>query len=97
MSIFGASRYPSLLPESLKLKPGGLTMSQMRVYEDFMRITVPGSPAADSDRLSRTSESLYATQASEQQPAFDNVPTAMSTQQAMEKFSVYILRLILRC
>lgn len=87
MSIFGASRYPSLLPESLKLKPGGLTLSQVRVYEDFMRISVPGSPAPESERAARTAESHFGNQASEQ-PTYDNIPTAMSTQQAMEKFSV---------
>jgi CCR4-NOT transcription complex subunit 1 len=91
MSIFGASRYPSLLPESLKLKPGGLTLSQIRVYEDFMRITVPGSPSPDSERVARVAESNLGNQTSEQ-PAYDNVPTAMSTQQAMEKFSVSFFR-----
>ena len=95
MSIFGASRYPSLLPESLKLKPGGLTLSQIRVYEDFMRITVPGSPAAESERVARATESHFGNQASEQ-PSYENVPTAMSTQQAMEKFSVCLSRLIFR-
>lgn len=93
MSIFGASRYPSLLPESLKLKPGGLTLSQIRVYEDFMRITVPGSPAPDSERVARAAESHFGNQPSEQ-PAYDNVSTALSTQQAMEKFSVRAFRLI---
>lgn len=88
MSVFGASRYPSLLPESLKLKPGGLTVSQIRVYEDFMRITVPGSPAPDAERAARSSDSHFGGQTSEQQ-GFENVPVSLSTQQAMEKFSVF--------
>ena len=96
MAVFGASRYPSLLPESLKLKPGGLTLSQIRVYEDFMRITVPGSPAPDSDRVARAADTHFGSQASEQ-PAYDNVPAAISTQQAMEKFTVFLFILKYRC
>ena len=84
MAVFGASRYPSLLPESLKLKPGGLTVSQIRVYEDFMRIAIPGSPSPDSERVPRAEQSAAATD----QQAYDNAPTAISTQQAIEKFSV---------
>ncbi|RUP49651.1 CCR4-Not complex component, Not1-domain-containing protein [Jimgerdemannia flammicorona] len=37
MSVFSASRYPSSLPEPLRLKPNGLQMQQLRVYEDFAR------------------------------------------------------------
>jgi hypothetical protein len=33
-----ATRFPSSLPEQLRPKPGGLTSSQLRVYDDFTRI-----------------------------------------------------------
>ena len=36
--VFGASRYPSALPEALRLRTGGLTTPQLSVYEDFSRI-----------------------------------------------------------
>jgi len=39
MTVYAASRYPSTLPESLRLKAGGLTLSQLRVYEDFGRLS----------------------------------------------------------
>ncbi|KAJ3039081.1 hypothetical protein HDV00_012639 [Rhizophlyctis rosea] len=38
MQVYAASRYPSTLPEPLRLKPGGLSLQQFRVYEDFTRI-----------------------------------------------------------
>lgn len=38
MAVYASSRYPSTLPESLRLKPNGLSSHQLRVYEDFARI-----------------------------------------------------------
>ncbi|KAI9104094.1 CCR4-Not complex component, Not1-domain-containing protein [Phlyctochytrium arcticum] len=38
MAVYAASRYPSTLPESLRLKIGGLSVAQMRVYEEFARV-----------------------------------------------------------
>ncbi|KAJ3220906.1 hypothetical protein HK099_003913 [Clydaea vesicula] len=37
-AIYSSSRYPSTLPESLRLKPNGLALQQLRVYEDFARL-----------------------------------------------------------
>ncbi|KAI9341268.1 CCR4-Not complex component, Not1-domain-containing protein [Zopfochytrium polystomum] len=37
VTVYAASRYPSSLPETLRLKAGGLTQSQLRVYEEFIR------------------------------------------------------------
>lgn len=42
MAVYAASRYPSTLPEALRLKPGGLSVTQMRVYEDFARTARQG-------------------------------------------------------
>ncbi len=39
LPAYTASRYPSTLPEMLRLKTVGLTTSQMRVYEDFSRVS----------------------------------------------------------
>ncbi|KAJ1537025.1 hypothetical protein HK096_005081 [Nowakowskiella sp. JEL0078] len=52
VAIYSASRYPSTLPESLRLKPGGLTTQQFRVYEDFG--ARPSRNTAPSDIAERT-------------------------------------------
>lgn len=39
LAVYSSSRYPSTLPESLRLRPGGLTAAQVRVYEDFTRVS----------------------------------------------------------
>ncbi|KAJ1565991.1 hypothetical protein HK096_005111 [Nowakowskiella sp. JEL0078] len=52
VSIYTASRYPSTLPESLRLKPGGLTSQQFRVYEDFG--TRPSRNVNSSETLEST-------------------------------------------
>ncbi|KAI8608596.1 CCR4-Not complex component, Not1-domain-containing protein [Chytriomyces sp. MP71] len=59
VNVYAASRYPSSLPEPLRLKPNGLTASQLRVYEDFSRIsrTAPSSSAAEvTDRELKSRE-----------------------------------------
>lgn len=38
MSIYTNSRYPSTLPESLRLRTGGVSSEQIKVYEDFVRL-----------------------------------------------------------
>jgi CCR4-NOT transcription complex subunit 1 len=38
LAVYSSSRYPSTLPESLRLRPGGLTAPQFRLYEDFTRL-----------------------------------------------------------
>ena len=38
MAIYSASRYPSILPEILRLRPSGLSAQQLHVYEDFLRL-----------------------------------------------------------
>ena len=50
MSIFNSPRYPRLLPDALRPKPGGLHPQQLQVYEAFQRAprqpgTVPRSPS----------------------------------------------------
>ncbi|KAI9365956.1 CCR4-Not complex component, Not1-domain-containing protein [Zopfochytrium polystomum] len=51
ISIYASSRYPSSLPDILRLKPGGLTPSQLRVYEEFIR----GSRGDSAQRRADTS------------------------------------------
>lgn len=61
VAVFTASRYPNTLPDILRLKPTGLTGQQLRVYEDFARISryvaVPSGPTgaepAAADRVPR--------------------------------------------
>jgi CCR4-NOT transcription complex subunit 1 len=48
---YASSHYLAMLPESLRMKPSGLTSLQMRVYEDFMRI--PHGTAAPFNETAR--------------------------------------------
>lgn len=52
LSVYAASRYPSALPELLRLLPGGLTSQQMQVYEDFAR--VPHSLNAGTEKTQQS-------------------------------------------
>ncbi|KAJ3255219.1 hypothetical protein HDU77_003760 [Chytriomyces hyalinus] len=87
VSVYAASRYPSSLPEPLRLKPNGLTASQFRVYEDFSRMTrvAPEATVADvPDReLKSRDNSLLQME--------DVVPQIVT--QAMEKMEVAISEL----
>ena len=56
-AVTGVSKYPRELPESMRALPGGLTPSQLHVYDGFQRqkLTVPspnGDAAASSTALS---------------------------------------------
>ncbi|KAJ3024175.1 hypothetical protein HKX48_005578 [Thoreauomyces humboldtii] len=44
MAVYAASRYPSTLPDPLRLKIGGLNGQQLRVYEDFSRVGQNAAP-----------------------------------------------------
>ncbi|KAI8355165.1 CCR4-Not complex component, Not1-domain-containing protein [Blakeslea trispora] len=48
MEFFNQSHYPATLPEPLRPKPNGLQPSQLRIYEDFVRIPRSASGAASS-------------------------------------------------
>ncbi|KAJ3214619.1 hypothetical protein HDU67_001427 [Dinochytrium kinnereticum] len=81
VAIYAASRYPSSLPDPLRLKAGGLTPLQLRVYEDFSRIAKAAPDA--SERLSRLRpENSSATNA-----AYDD--NAPQIQAIVEKFALY--------
>ncbi|KAI8341463.1 CCR4-Not complex component, Not1-domain-containing protein [Chlamydoabsidia padenii] len=44
VDIFSAPRYPVSLPEPLRAKPDGLQSSQLRIYEDFARMSRTAPP-----------------------------------------------------
>ncbi|KAI8335037.1 CCR4-Not complex component, Not1-domain-containing protein [Chlamydoabsidia padenii] len=44
VDIFSASRYPASLPEPLRAKPDGLQANQLRIYEDFARVSRGAPP-----------------------------------------------------
>ncbi|KAI8097006.1 CCR4-Not complex component, Not1-domain-containing protein [Halteromyces radiatus] len=46
VDIFSASRYPATLPEPLRAKPDGLQANQLRIYEDFARVSRAAPPLA---------------------------------------------------
>ncbi|KAJ3031110.1 UNVERIFIED_CONTAM: hypothetical protein HDU68_006489 [Siphonaria sp. JEL0065] len=56
VNVYAASRYPSSLPEPLRLKTNGLTQNQYRVYDDFSRIArhAPAGTEAPVERDGRT-------------------------------------------
>ncbi|KAJ3063752.1 hypothetical protein HDU98_000453, partial [Podochytrium sp. JEL0797] len=62
VNVYAASRYPSSLPEPLRLKTNGLTPTQFRVYDDFSRMSrhAPAGgapdPVADRDTKSTPTE-----------------------------------------
>ncbi|BGP21039.1 hypothetical protein JCM10213_002926 [Rhodosporidiobolus nylandii] len=89
-AAMAASHYSGMLPDPLRLKLGGLSQSQLQVYEDFARLrTVP--PAVDG-----RNGVVY-----DQSPALSaaHVPTAIAEPavltgpQAMEKFTALIAEL----
>ena len=79
MSVYAASRYPQTLPESLKLKPHGLSTNQLKVYEDF--ITLPKMILAmEMDRGSHLMQS---------RPDYGSEESvSLTTAQAVDKFTV---------
>ncbi|ORZ05070.1 CCR4-Not complex component, Not1-domain-containing protein [Absidia repens] len=44
IDVFSASRYPASLPEPLRAKPDGLQANQLRIYEDFARVSRAAPP-----------------------------------------------------
>lgn len=82
MAVYSSSRYPSTLPESLRLRPGGLTAQQFRLYEDFTilpRLVAAGEPGT-SQGGQQQGPGQFNQQSSSQEP--------QQTLQAVEKFTV---------
>ncbi|KAJ3092021.1 hypothetical protein HK102_011503 [Quaeritorhiza haematococci] len=97
MAVYAASRYPSTLPESLRLKPGGLTPQQLRVYEDLARVA-RHVPADVADRTPRPPPvPTRVEQRQEAMPMYgtmvDEPGLPISTAQALDKFSQYAAEL----
>ncbi|RUS19853.1 hypothetical protein BC937DRAFT_86816 [Endogone sp. FLAS-F59071] len=92
MSVF-ASRYPTSLPEPLRLKPNGLQQQQLRVYEDFARIPRMQNQLTtyETDRAPRVARPEvshpygYANEGS-----YEGAQAQASAQQIIEKFSQFI-------
>ncbi|GAA6042737.1 hypothetical protein JCM8097_005557 [Rhodosporidiobolus ruineniae] len=85
-AAMAASHYSGMLPDPLRLKLGGLSQSQLQVYEDFARLrALPpldgrnGVPYGESPALA---EGVVPTAAAE--------PAALSGTQAMERFAALI-------
>ncbi|TPX41510.1 hypothetical protein SeLEV6574_g06049 [Synchytrium endobioticum] len=109
MSVYAASRYPSTLPETLRLKAGGLTMQQLRVYEDFARmsrIMQVGSniqDAADRQHSAVTGHVEMVRREARPEvmpptygtplPPYEETPVLLTTQQVFEKFNASIIEL----
>ncbi|KAL0097780.1 Not1 transcription factor, partial [Phycomyces blakesleeanus] len=109
MEIFSVSRYPATLPEPLRSKPNGLQSSQLRVYEDFARISrsaPSGNPSFEAERGSRLSRPEsgpfgygYGNNGHPMPSAgggnvgFDGPPGQLSAHQTLERFSQYMTEL----
>ncbi|KAF9948497.1 hypothetical protein BGZ72_009597 [Mortierella alpina] len=100
MATYQSSRYPASLPEPLRLKPTGLSLQQLRVYEDFARVprqaVVPSTFNSDrSDRipLSTKADTGQGYSLSVNEPGYGNAPISLSAHQALEKFAQAISEL----
>ncbi|KAJ3103919.1 hypothetical protein HDU97_009731 [Phlyctochytrium planicorne] len=85
VAIYAASRYPSTLPDSLRLKPGGLSTSQLRVYEDFSRIIRTPQETSDRNSRARPDNSLSV-------PPYDD-QSSPQIQTIVDKFSSFLSEL----
>ncbi|KAH6563032.1 hypothetical protein BASA62_008802 [Batrachochytrium salamandrivorans] len=94
-----SSRYSSLLPEMVRPRQGGLTMQQLRIYEDFLHISHSTERYARSSVPPRSEShpepGLMQQHAHRAPPAIVNEDTqvVMSVQQIIEKFSILISEL----
>ena len=84
INVYAASRYPSTLHESLRLKPGGLSPAQFHVYEEFTRVPRHPPPPAPYSADSRTGRSENGQYGDEQ---------AIPAPQALERFGKLLLDL----
>ncbi|GAA5831623.1 hypothetical protein JCM11251_000773 [Rhodosporidiobolus azoricus] len=87
-AAMAASHYSGMLPDPLRLKLGGLSPSQLQVYEDFARLRV--LPPADGRNGVVYADSPALSAAAAPQPA---EPTVLSGPQAMEKFAALVAEL----
>ncbi|KAI8808354.1 CCR4-Not complex component, Not1-domain-containing protein [Cladochytrium replicatum] len=100
MQVYAGSRYPSSLPESLRLKPGGLTQQQLRTYEDFARLprhvaeerARGGVPVANRIDPRQEAIGMYGMQPIPPQ-TFEDPSGPLSHQLVLEKFSALITEL----
>ena len=94
MATYQASRYPANLPDPLRIKPPGLSLQQLRVYEDFARMSSVQSPY-DAGRSIRTPLNTKA-DSSQEYPfsandvGYEAAPAVLSAHQALEKFTQII-------
>ncbi|KAJ3055880.1 hypothetical protein HK097_008877 [Rhizophlyctis rosea] len=90
MQVYAASRYPSTLPEPLRLKPGGLSLQQFRVYEDFTRIARHApAPQEMNERAARPFAQRTEGRPEGAPPmggGMEDGNAALSLQQCLEKF-----------
>ncbi|KAF7728004.1 hypothetical protein EC973_006769 [Apophysomyces ossiformis] len=101
MDIFSMSRYPATLPEPLRAKPSGLQPNQLRVYEDFARISRVPPPTNQPFEVERTTRIArpdtafaygYGPNTVAASMGFDNMQ-GLTTPQAVERFSQLIFEL----
>ncbi|KAF9433584.1 hypothetical protein BGZ76_009251 [Entomortierella beljakovae] len=100
MATYQSSRYPASLPEPLRIKPTGLSLQQLRVYEDFARLPRQASvvPAFDTERIPRTllnpkSDAGQAFPFHANEMGYGNTPIQLSAHQSLEKFAQIISEL----
>ncbi|KAJ3184471.1 hypothetical protein HDU85_001776 [Gaertneriomyces sp. JEL0708] len=89
MAVYTASRYPSTLPDPLRLKIGGLNAQQLRVYDDFLRLPrpAPGAQIVDAEKAQRSQ--LAARPGSATSGTFDD-PGLQAAKNPLDKFGQLI-------
>ncbi|GAA5875884.1 hypothetical protein JCM8547_001694 [Rhodosporidiobolus lusitaniae] len=87
-AAMAASHYSGMLPDPLRLKLGGLSPSQLQVYEDFARLRV--LPPADGRNGVVYADSPALSAAQVPQPT---EPPVLTGPQAMEKFAALVSEL----
>jgi CCR4-NOT transcription complex subunit 1 len=81
LSVYAASRYPSALPDQLRLRPGGLTAQQMMVYEDFTRVQHP---------LNDGSEKILMRETEPSQAVYGETSSTLTNIKILDKFATII-------
>ncbi|KAG9303880.1 hypothetical protein G9A89_005790 [Geosiphon pyriformis] len=98
MAVYpGISRYMNNLPEPLRLKPNGLQPQQLRVYEDFSRISRLNNQSTNYEErlragMYRGQEVPLPHQYTSTEISYEN-PQVITAHQSLERFAQYLSEL----
>ncbi|GJN93365.1 hypothetical protein Rhopal_006418-T1 [Rhodotorula paludigena] len=89
-AAMAASHYSGMLPDSLRLKLGGLSPQQLQVYEDFARLRTPSllSPAQDVEKFSALVVGLDEALVLDSSPSFGGVAQESDLRRIVQQIPV---------